>query len=264
MFKKTVSFILVFSIMILGSCSADKDEPFKDYRKACKNVVKQDSYTRSENVKIDLSMDGYETTFNIKSKLESVTDEKDVSYSYNIGTDKVPSFATFYYKEGSIYVNSSFGKLAVKAPKVLLKPELLSFSKNDSDKNLISSIEEVVDGNRVITFYFAGKDAGQYLEMLANYGVGNIDLNNISTNNIKVVVKLDQNGLILSEQIYFEAVGEVFVDGVMKRGVLQYRGDVAYSKINDTTIVFPDLSGHAVVGLDNLKELLESLNINLF
>lgn len=274
-FKKTMSIFIVLAMLTVTSCSNDGEVTdgsiFKEYEKASKKVLKQESYTRTERVNITASASGKTVPINLKSVLKYQTIDNEPNYSATLSLDGNSNIAEGYYKNGSVYVNSVFAKVMVDLPKVLVKPELISFVKNSDEKALKSATVETYGASgkaEVVTMFFDSSAAVDYFNKIKSYGFSNLSVDNLQPSEIKVVANINDIGVLMNETITFTILTDAVINGNTEQIVISYDAYVEFTDVGVTNIEFPDLSGHAPIDMSAVKDLIleamNTLNINGF
>lgn len=273
--KKSVSIFIVFAMLTVTSCSNEGElsdvSVFKEYEKAYKKVYKQESYTRTENVNLTATVSGKTVPVNLKSILSYQNINDEPNYHATISLNNGGNVAEGYYKDGSVYVNSALAKVMIDVPKVLVRPDLISFVKNSDKKSLKSGKVETYGASgkaEVLTMFFDSSAAVEYFNKIKAYGFNEINIDDLQPSEIKVVANINDIGVLMNETISFTILTDVLINNKTEQVMITYDAYVEFTDVGVTNIAFPDLSDHTPIDMGAVKQLIsdamEKLNVNAF
>lgn len=263
---KKISKLLILTIIltILSSCDISSQDPsmilYQKYAHATKNVNELDSFTKDENVHIDLTSLGEQLNFDFDSNLKYENKDNSDTWNLSINLNDGNNFIDIYYDDNKLYVDSAISKSKVYAPNLISDLSNVSLVNKMKKSDLISATSTQQDGFEQITFIFDGKDTSIYLNKLTDVGIKNIDVLEITPSDVNMIANINDDGYLTDQQIMFDTKISLKYNDEQYDANINYNATIKNYNFNNTHI---DSSyknyNYKFVDIDELKRYLSML-----
>lgn len=257
-------FIVVVILSLLSSCNVTSENPslvlYQKYLTASKNINSLDSFSRDENVHIDLNSFGEGLNFNIGTELKREnTDNSDIcSISFKPG-DKAQAI-NLYYNDGYLYIENYDNKSVLNTPNLINDISNISIVNKMKKSDLISATSTQQDGFEQITFIFDGKDTSIYINRLTDIGIKDLNVLEITPSDVTMVANINDDGYLTDQKITFNTKISLTYKENTYDATINYDATIKNYEFNNTHVDKQnDFDEYTSISVKHLKELLNVL-----
>lgn len=239
---KKISKILILTLIlsVLSSCEISSQDPsmllYQKYSQSVKNIDSLDSFTKDENVHIDLSSLGDQLNFNVGSNLKYENKDDSDIRNLSINLNDENDIVNIYYDNNKIYIDNTINRSKVYVPNLIGDLSNISLVSKMKKSDLISATSTQQDGFEQITFIFNGKDTSIYLNNLTDIGIKNIDVLEITPSDVTMVANINDDGYLTDQQIIFNTKISLEYDGTEYDSTINYDATIKIYDFNNTSI----------------------------
>lgn len=259
-------FMLISVVLLLSSCNINAKSPslilYQKYVKAIENVNSLDSFSRDENVHIDLSSLGEQLDFELSSSLKYQNQNNSDLWELSFNINNTNDILKLYYSDENIYIDSNANKFKIYAPSIINDLSNVSVVSKMQKSDLISATSMQQDGFEQITFIFNGDDTSIYLNKLTDIGIKNLDVLEITPSDVTMIANIDDNGYLIDQKIIFDTKISLTYDGKEYDSQITYDATINNYDFNNTyTDTLNGTDIYKNINAEELKDYLYGLLI---